>query len=145
MGTKEFKLEGYELFNNSTHNNMKGVLIALKISKNNKVMDAKTDKEERIIALKLMVNEEELTVVALYDTNTNTDCHLVEIERILEDIETNNGIIVGVDYNTITDKSCDQKEYTEEHTRTKATNELIEWETTKKLNDLFRIKKSKEK
>ena len=83
-------------------------------------MDAKTDKEERIIALKLMINEEKLTVVALYDTNTNTDCHLVEIERILEDIEANNGIIIGGDFNTITDKSCDQKEYTGEHIRTKA-------------------------
>ena len=62
-------------------------------------MDARTDKEERIIALKLMINEEELTVVALYDANTNTDCHLVEIERILEDIEANNGIIVGLQYN----------------------------------------------
>ena len=46
-------------------------------------MDAKTDKELRVIAL----DEEELIVVVLYDTNTNTDCHLVEIENILEDIE----------------------------------------------------------
>ena len=60
-------------------------------------MDAKTDKEERIIALKLMINEEKLTVVALYDTNTNTDCHLVETERILEDIEANIGMIIGGD------------------------------------------------
>ena len=36
-------------------------------------MFARTHKEERVIALKLMINEEELTVVALYDTNTNTD------------------------------------------------------------------------
>ena len=86
MLTKEFNLEGYEVLNNSTHNNMRGVSIALKISKNIKIMDAKTDKEERVSALKLLVVEEELTVVALYDTNTNTDCHLVEIESILEDI-----------------------------------------------------------
>ena len=33
MLTKEFNLEGYELLNNSTHNNMKGVSIALKITK----------------------------------------------------------------------------------------------------------------
>ena len=102
---KEFNLEGYELLNNSTHNNMKGVSIALEITKDIKVMDASTDKEERIIALTL-------TVVALYDANTNTDCHLVEIERILEDIEANNGIIVGRDFNTLTNEQWGQKEYT---------------------------------
>ena len=53
-------------------------------------MDAKTDKEERVIALKLMVGGEELTVV--------------EIESILEDMEARNTIIVGGDFNTITDK-----------------------------------------
>ena len=110
MLTKEFNLEGYELLNHSTNNNMRGVSIDLKISKNIKIMDAKTEKEERVIALKLMVGEEELTVVALYDTNNNTDCHLVEIESILEDIEAHNGIIVGGDFNTITDKDWDQKE-----------------------------------
>ena len=67
-------------------------------------MDARTDKEERRIALKILINEEELTVVALYDANTNTDCHLTELERILQDIEANNGIIVGGDFNTITNK-----------------------------------------
>ena len=106
-------------------------------------MHAKTDKEERVSALKLMVVEEELTVVALYDTNNNTDCHLVEIESILEDIEAHNGIIVGGDFNTITDKDWDQKEYKGEHTRTKATKKLREWETTKKLNDVFRLKNHK--
>ena len=45
MLTKEFNLEGYELLKNSSHNNMRGVSIALKKSKNIKVMDAKTDKE----------------------------------------------------------------------------------------------------
>ena len=69
-------------------------------------MDTKTDKEERVIALKLMVGEEELTVVAPYDTNTNTDCHLVEIG-----MEGHNGIMVGGDFITITDKDWDQKEY----------------------------------
>ena len=89
---------------------MKGVSVALKITTNIKVMDARTDKEERIMALKLMINEKEITVVALYDANTNTDCHLVEIERILENIEANNGIIVGGDFNTITDKSCEPRQ-----------------------------------
>ena len=140
MLRKEFNLEGYELLNNSTHNNMKGVSIALKITKDIKVMDARTDKEERIIALKLLINEEELTVVALYDANTNTDCHLMEVERVLEDIEANNGIIVGGDFNTIADKQVDQKDYKGEHSRTKATKKLLEWETTKKLNDIFRLK-----
>ena len=79
-------------------------------------------------------------MVALYDTNTNTDCHLVEIEKILEDMEAHNGLIVGGDFNTITDKDWDQKEYKGENTRTKATKKLREWETTKKLNDIFRIK-----
>ena len=85
----------------------------------------------------------ELTVVALYDANTNTDCHLMEIEGVLEDINANNGIIVGGDFNTITNKQLDQKEYKGEHSRTKATKKLIEWETTKKLNDIFRLKNPK--
>ena len=72
-------------------------------------MDAKTDNEERVIALKLMVGEEELAMVALYDKNKNTDCHLVEIERILEDIKANNRVRVGGNFNTITDKDWDQK------------------------------------
>ena len=140
MLTKEFNLEGYELLNNSTHNNMKGVSIALKINKDIKIMDAKTDKDERILALKILVNEEELTIVTLYDANTNTDCHLTEIEKILEDMESNNGIIIGGDFNTITNKKLDQKDYRGEHMRTKATKKLQEWEETKKLNDIFRLK-----
>ena len=39
---KEFNLEGYELLNN-----MKGVSIALRIAKNIKIMDARTDNEEQ--------------------------------------------------------------------------------------------------
>ena len=77
MLNKEFNLEGYEVIHNSSHNNMKGVSIALKINKEIKIMDAKMDNDERIIALKIMVNEEELTVVTLYDANTNNDCHLI--------------------------------------------------------------------
>ena len=59
MLTRKFYLEGYKLLNNSTHNSMKGVSIALRIAKNIKIMDAKTDDEERVIALKLMIEEEE--------------------------------------------------------------------------------------
>ena len=98
MLTRKFNLEGYKLLNNSTYNNKKGVSIALKIAKNNKIMDAKTDKEERVFALKLMIDEEEITVVELYDINTNTDCHLVEIENILKDMEAHNGLIIGRDF-----------------------------------------------
>ena len=61
---------------------MKGVSIAKHI----KIMDARTDNEERIIALKLMIKEEEITVVAFYDANNNTDCHLIEIENIIQGI-----------------------------------------------------------
>ena len=111
---------------------MKGVSIALKITKDIKIMDTKTDKEERIIALKILINQEELTIVALYDANTNTDCHLTDIEKILEDMEANNGIIIGGDFKTITDKKLDQKDYRGEHISTKATKKLMEWETTKK-------------
>ena len=140
MLDKEFNLEGYEVIHNSKHNNMKGVSIALKINKEIKIMDAKTDNDERIIALKVMINDEELTVVTLYDTNTNNDCHLIEIEKILEDMESYNGIIIGGDFNTITDKKNDQKGYEgRNHSRTKATKKILEWEETKKLNDVFRL------
>ena len=47
----------------------------------------------------------------LYDKNTNTDCHLIEIENILEDMEAHNGLIVGGDFNTITKKVLGQKDY----------------------------------
>ena len=96
-------------------------------------MDARTDAEERIIALKLMIEEHEITTNDANDANNNTECHLIEIEHILED----NGLIVGCDFNTITNKVLDQKDYIGEHTRTKATKKLREWETTKKLNDFF--------
>ena len=122
---------------------MKGVSIALRIAKQIKIMDARTDIEERILPLKLMIEEEEITVVALYDANNNTGCHLIEMENIHEDMEPHNGLIVGGDFNTITNKVSDQKDYRGEHTRTKATKKLIEWKTTKKLNDVFRIKKPK--
>ena len=79
-------------------------------------------------------------IVALYDANTNTDCHLTDIEKILEDMEANNGIIIGGDFKTITDKKLDQKDYRGEHMRTKATKKLLEWETTKKLNYIYRLK-----
>ena len=75
--------------------------------------------------------------------NKKKGVSIVEIERMLEDIEANNGIIVGGDFNTTTNKQWDQKEYTGEHSRTKATQKLIEWETTKKLNDIFRLKNPK--
>ena len=42
---------------------------------------------------------------------SNTDCHLIEIENILEDMEAHNGLIVGGDFNTITNKVSDQKDY----------------------------------
>ena len=60
MLTKEFNLEGYELLSNSTNNNIKGVSIALKITKDIKIMDAKTDKEERSLALNILINEKNL-------------------------------------------------------------------------------------
>ena len=55
-------------------------------------------------------------------------------------MEANNGIIIGGDFNTITDKKLDQKDYRGEHMRTKATKKLLEWETTKKLNYIYRLK-----
>ena len=39
MLDKEFNLEGYEVIHNSSHNNMKGVSIALKINKEIKIME----------------------------------------------------------------------------------------------------------
>ena len=58
-------------------------------------------------------------------------------------MESNNGIIIGGDFNTITDKNLDQKDYRGEHMRTKATKKLQEWEESKKLNDVFRLKNPK--
>ena len=46
MLSKEFNHEGYELLNNSTHNNMKSVSIALRIDKQIKIMDGKDNSPE---------------------------------------------------------------------------------------------------
>ena len=53
-------------------------------------------------------------------------------------MEPHNGILVGGDLNTITNKDSDQKDYKGEHIRKKATKQLREWETKKKLNYVFR-------
>ena len=51
--------------------------------------------------------------MSFYDTNTNTDSQLTEIETILEDMEVRNGIIVGGDFNTITNPTLEQKGHQE--------------------------------
>ena len=90
---------------------MKRICFALRIATQIKIMDARTDTDGRMIALKLMIEEEEITVVALYNANNNTVCHLIEIENIFEDMEAHNSLIVGGDFNTITNKVSDQKDY----------------------------------
>ena len=55
-----------------------------------------------------MVEEEDVMVVAFYDTHTNTDTLLTTVENLLDDMEARNGIIVRGDFNTITNPLLDQ-------------------------------------
>ena len=68
-----------------------------------------------------------MDVVSFYDANTNTDAHLLEIEALLEDMESCDGQVIAGDFNTITNPLLDQRGHTGEQNRTQAYNKLKEW------------------
>ena len=87
-----------------------------------------------------MIDGEEITAAATYDTNLN----LEKLEEKLEAMNSTNGCILGGDYNTITNINTDQRGYNGEHARTFASAKLREWETSNKFMDPL-IYKDKDK
>ena len=136
----EFRFKGYEILTNSTSNAAKGVLIALRIAKDIKIIEVDRDEDDRILIVKTLIEGEEITAAALYDTNLNSAIFLEKLEGKLDAMNSTNGCILGGDYNTITNVYTDQRGYNGEHARTFATAKLREWETSNKFMDPMRYK-----
>ena len=136
----EFRFKGYEIFTNSTSNAAKGVLVALRIAKDIKIIEVDRDEDDRILIVKTLIEGEEITGAAIYDTNLNSAIFLEKLEEKLEAMNSTNGCILGGDYNTITNVNTDQRGYNGEHARTFATAKLREWETSNKFMDPLRYK-----
>ena len=98
---KKFNSKGYEIFSNSKSNTSAGVAIALRIAKDMKILSITKDDDDRILLIKLMIEEEIITVVAFYDTNVNTSQYLEKIDSLLEQQNITNGYIIGGDFNVI--------------------------------------------
>ena len=119
--TKKFNNKGYEIFSNSKSNTSAGVAVALRIAKDMKILSIANDDNDRILLVKLMIEEETITVIAFYDTNVNTSQYLEKIDNILEHQNITSGYIIGGDFNVILDKDKDQKGFGDRvHARTAA-------------------------
>ena len=90
-----------------------GPLLSMGTNRNSrllaKVLSIKKDDQDRVIILKLMTEEEIITVVCFYDSNDNTSEHMDWIDSALAEENINQGIIIGGDMNTIIDPIRDQK------------------------------------
>ena len=133
-----FRFKGYEILTNSTSNAAKGVLIALRIAKDIKIIEVDRDEDDRILIVKTLIEGEEITAAAIYDTNLNSAIFWQKLEEKLEAMNSTNGCILGGDYNTITNIDTDQRGYNGEHARTFASAKLREWETSNKFMDPLR-------
>ena len=117
----KFNEKGYELVINSKCNKSAGVAIALRIAKDMKVLGIDCDDDDRILLIKLMIDEEIITVISFYDTNFNTTTYLEKIDNMLEHNNISNGYIIGGDMNVILDKDKDQRGFGDkQHCRTNA-------------------------
>ena len=94
---QKFLKKGYEIFINSESNAAAGVAICLRIAKEIKVLSIKKDKNDRVIILKLMIEEEIITVVSFYDSNTNSNEFMEWIDSALAEENISQGIIIGGD------------------------------------------------
>ena len=99
---REFLLGGatpYEIFTNSTASDSKGVLIAVKMRANIQIVNMIKDDEDRILLLKIVKDNETITVGSIYDDNRNTTRVLTKLEELLDKIDAKQGVIIGGDYN----------------------------------------------
>ena len=140
---QKFLSRGYEIFINSESNAAAGVAVCLRIAKEIKVLSIKKDRNDRVIILKLMVEEEIIAVVSFYDSNTNSSEYMEWIDSALAEENISQGIIIGGDMNTITDPQLDQKGFIiRPHARTHASRHLLNWQTSHKFIDIYRKKKN---
>ena len=103
------------------------------------VLDIVKDDNDRIIILKTMIEHDIITLVSFYDTNENKDNHLKNIDTLLTQIDSRQGIIIGADFNNFTDNIKDQKgNQARPHYRTKATIVHNEWKTNHTYQDIYR-------
>ena len=99
----------YMTYFNSDSSRAAGVGIAIKLCADIEVLDIAKDKNDRILVLKTMMENEIITLVSFYDTNENKDCFLNTIEDLLRQIDASQGVIIGSDFNNFTDNLKDQK------------------------------------
>jgi hypothetical protein len=138
---REFLLGGktpYEIFTNSNASESRGVLIAVKIRSNIKIIDTAKDDEDRLLLIKAVVGNETVTIGGIYDDNRNNIKTLLKLEELIDSIDGRQGLIMGGDYNVILDQKLDQFGYDTPHARTKAVAKLKEWEESKTLTDIYR-------
>jgi hypothetical protein len=113
---------------NSDSSRAAGVGIAIKLCAEIEVLDMAKDKNNRLLIIKTMIDNEIIALVSLYDTNENKDCFLNTIEELLTQIDASQGVIIGSDFNNFTDNLKDQKDnQAKPHYRTKATAKHIDW------------------
>ena len=125
---------------NSNSSRGAGVGIAMKLTSDIQVLDSDRDTADRMLILKTMTGNRLLTLVAFYDTNENKECHLNGIKTLHRKIGSNQGIIIGSDWNNFTDRILDQRgNQGRPQCRTKATKIHQDWHNEHKFMDIYRI------
>ena len=128
------------MFTNLSISDARGVMIAVKIHANIKIIDTVKDDEDRIILIKVVIGKETITVGCIYDDNKNNTMTLTKLEELLDGRQ---GLVIGGDYNVIVNPQFDQHGYDTPHLRTKAVKHHNEWEASGKLIDIYRKKHKK--
>ena len=129
----------YMTYFNSDSPRAAGVGIAIRLCSDIEVLDQVKDNHDRILILKTMIEDETITLVSFYDTNENKDVHLKQIEDLLYQLDVNQGVIIGADFNNFTDNLRDQKgNSAKPHYRTKATKHHTDWKADHKFLDIYR-------
>ena len=77
-----FRFIGYEILTNSTSNAAKGVLIVLKIAKDIKIIEVDRDEDDRILIVNTLIEGEEITAAAIYETSLNSAIFLEKLEAV---------------------------------------------------------------
>ena len=72
---EEFRFKGYEVITNPTSN------VALRIAKDIKIIEVDRDEDDRILIVKTLIEGEEITAAAIYDTNLNSPKFLEKLEE----------------------------------------------------------------
>ena len=136
---RKFLDKGYEMYINSNSNTSAGVAICLRLAKQIKVLNIRKDNNDRAIILKVMVDEEILTLVSFYDCNDHSIEHLEWVDNTINEENITQGIIIGGDVNTIKDTKLDQRGFNNRpHARVAANRLLTNWHSTGKYVDIYR-------